>query len=384
MFDDNPKKTWSRAHLTRFRNYRDYVRKRSDDDETPLVQPPTGYDDWVFQLRAIYDSDRPELPPFSLDYEGAVPNVNSPVDTPALAPVPAFTPSTSEDFARIFMQNQMAFVSRATNMALNMGETMAMRSSFQYRGRGRNPGRNNTYSTRQVDTYFGPTIGLKRTRSRSPDERVVRRRDHSEERDYRSDAGRVYREDSREYRSQAGPSHRSDSRDYARSSTYRSPSPGDHTPRGRRDDRTPVRRPSSRSMDAVARRSLERQLRNFQKDREADLAKKRQHERASEDVEMTPAPPHVPEDLIDLTDPARLETSLRSPVYDPATDKGKKKDPAEGPGLPATSTSGGNSAVSGTVDPADLAFLELEGIDWALDEDGNALPALPTNPDDEF
>ncbi|KAJ7921743.1 hypothetical protein B0H13DRAFT_2318063 [Mycena leptocephala] len=123
-------------------------------------------------------------------------------------------------------------------------------------------------------------------------------------------------------------------------------------------------------MDAVARRSLERQLRNFQKDREADLAKKRQHDDASEDVEMTPAPPHVPEDLIDLTDPA--------------TNKGKKKDPAEGPGLPATSTSGGNSAVSGTVDPADLAFLELEGIDWTLEEDGNALPALPTNPDDEF
>ncbi|KAJ6464716.1 hypothetical protein DFH09DRAFT_1346753 [Mycena vulgaris] len=183
-----------------------------------------------------------------------------------------------------------------------------------YRGRG-GYHNNNHHARNAGDTYFGRAYdSTKRDRTRSPEDRTVRRR-----RDSRSpgDGGR--------------------GRNYSRSTNnHRSLSPEDDH-RGRRETRSPYRRPSSRSMDATARRSTERQLREFQRARDAEIAARVQDRRSrednpragpstsgttrapatQEDVEMTPAP------LIDFSG---------------TVDNGKGKDKATAP-PPSTSPS---------------------------------------------
>ncbi|KAJ7041364.1 hypothetical protein C8F04DRAFT_1177202 [Mycena alexandri] len=261
----------------------------------------------------------------------------------------------------------LGLMRRAGDAMLSVAEQRT--SAVQFRGgggRGRQMKRY-AYSTRQVDTYFG--TGYKRARSRSPDERDVRRREHSDERparrrddsrehEYHSDAGASRRDESRErgraYRLEAGPSRRADSRG---TETYH----GNETPRGRQADRSPVRRPSSRSMDRVAKEDLDRQFREFQKEREAEFRRRAAAVPPSEDIEMTPA---ASSDLIDF---------VKSPK-----EKGKGKDPTEGPGL----KSGSSSSTSTTADATNADPMSAEDIDFF--DSLMSLPPLPPVDEDNL
>ncbi|KAJ7017665.1 hypothetical protein C8F04DRAFT_1278993 [Mycena alexandri] len=224
-------------------------------------------------------------------------------------------------------------------------------------GRGRPRHRNRHYNPRDtVDTYFGRGSN-KRDRSYSPDERSVRRRDESDNRStqHREDSPNDRtrrREDSLDSRSDAGHTLREESRDSGR---------GDVTPRVRRE-LSPYHRPSSAEMDEVARRDLEQQFRRFQQKRDVENAAiKRAREtkaavaRASEDVEMTPAAQELVDDSV--SPKARGKQKAVEPIFvaDSST------------ATPGKSTN-------------DLDFLDTL---WALDEDGNALPPLPSSPENE-
>ncbi|KAJ7138232.1 hypothetical protein C8R44DRAFT_944782 [Mycena epipterygia] len=356
-FDDSLNGLFSIGHLKMFRRYALYLRDDSShDDSAPPVAPPPLYNEWVYKVRSEYGAHE-DLPPFSHDYVGAVPGITIPLPAPpptvATAAPAVTTTATDANFSLRFAESQLAIANRATNAMMDQAERAAART-FAYRGRGGY--RYNNRQTRPTDTYYGEGHNsYKRERTHSPDERVTRRRSRSPD---RTEAGGSRRE---------SPSR---GRLYSRGTTHRTPSVEEYFPRGRRDDRTSSRRPSSRSMDEVARRSLERQLRLFQKDPDADIRKTRKdgeretHGTVSapaEDVEMTPARALDSEDLIDLT----------------SRDKGKQRDPAEGPGLSSSSNAAGaDGSSTGTT----LDFLNAL---WATDADGNILPPLPQDDGEE-
>ncbi|KAJ7639600.1 hypothetical protein B0H17DRAFT_1106158 [Mycena rosella] len=119
-------------------------------------------------------------------------------------------------------------------------------------------------------------------------------------------------------------------------------------------------------MDAFQRFQAARLVENDAiKEKRALDAREKAAKHHSEDVEMTPAP----EIQRDATGSSNHKTS----------DKGEARDLAEGKGLGGASASG-----SGSVE-ANNAGIEFLDLNWALDNDGNFLPPLPSPGDgDEF
>ncbi|KAJ7658548.1 hypothetical protein B0H17DRAFT_1261940 [Mycena rosella] len=359
-FNENPTNLYTEGHLTLFRDYRLHLRVRTAAD--PQQPTPNMYNAWVYELREKYGNGHPSVPRFSPDYVGAVPGVAVPSN-----PVETGTgDSVALKIVNKLAESHISFSERSNEVILRQ---------MEQRNRGRHGRFHSGRGARKVDTYYGGGA-RKRSRSRSAYARRTRARHGS--RSYlcsRScESARYYRSVSRDsdsaYHSALNTHGRSTSK-----TTVRSTSPGDRTPRGQRLSRSPSRRPSSRSMDAVARRSMERQFQKFQaarlvendaiKEKRALDAQEKAAKQHSEDVEMTPAP----EIQRDATGSSNHKTS----------DKGKAKDPAEGKGLGGESASG-----SGSVE-ADNAGIEFLDLNWALDNDGNFLPPLPSPGDgDEF
>ncbi|KAJ7446629.1 hypothetical protein FB451DRAFT_1188721 [Mycena latifolia] len=336
QIDENFTGLYTPAHLASFRKYATYVRAYEGD--APPIAPPRMYNIWVYQLREKYGNLR-ELPPFSNDYTGDIPGLS--LD----AARGASTTTAGADFAMRFAESQLAIANRASNAMMDQAERASVRS---FRGRGRF--RNWKPTNRSIDTYLG-TAYAHTTRGHSPAESTAGRK-HDRSPSFEDRAVRRRRE-----------------RSYSRESTHhRSVSPAE---RGRHAARSPYRRPSSRSMDETARRSLERDFRVFQKARDDEIARKASIQKSrtaapttvtmSHDVVMTPVPEilNPDRDLIDLSEPAN-------------SGKGKQKDPAEGPGLPSTSK---------TSAQADDAFLKSL---FALDDNGNIFPPLPESEDEDM
>ncbi|KAJ7764779.1 hypothetical protein B0H16DRAFT_1454603 [Mycena metata] len=381
-FDDNPNKLYTPAHLARFHKHKDYIRFRHPDEpECAADTPPEMYNSWVYALRLKHGNAHAEIPMFGLGYTGRIPHISDPE-----APTTAAGRHDGDNAELIsFARSQLMVASRATEAWVTVGER-----NMVYRGRGGRgrPRHRNRHYNPPVDTYFGRGSN-KRGRSDSPDERDVRRREDSGHYTHRredsgdrythrrEDSGDRYthrREDSgdrythrrdvsldtRTYREEESVDARSDA-DYNVRDERRVSGRGDENPRARHDS-PPYRRPSSAEMDEVSRRDLEQQFSKFQEKRDAENAAiqrareaKRAPAQASEDVEMTLAA----QDLVDVS---------VSPK-----DKGKQK--AVEPIFVAS------SSTAATPKPAnDLDFLDTL---WALDDEGNELPALP-NPDDEL
>ncbi|KAJ7690771.1 hypothetical protein B0H17DRAFT_1201602 [Mycena rosella] len=267
------------------------------------------------------------------------------------------------------------------------------RNTARTQYRGRRGGHCPNYQVRpyEGDTYYGSYYRNKHGCTPSPNRHYVRRRDLRT-----SDRGRS--------RLRITEHHTSLTRGRSHSRVSEriqcSPSHDNHR-HGRRDGCSSMCHPSSRSMDATARRSEERQFCDLQVERNAQLTCEFQREldnhtckerneapralgsaahvtvqpdQTTTDVEMTPA---------DTQGPAGMQESTGD-----GSGKGKQRDPAEGPGF-APSESSNTDTIN-----KDLEFFKALGyaidsdsnpLEYAVDGDGNRLPSLPRQlPGEEF
>ncbi|KAJ6554380.1 hypothetical protein B0H19DRAFT_1153366 [Mycena capillaripes] len=336
--DHNPDAVYTDAHLALFHAYADSIRKGAVDPNPPHTQ----YNAWVFTLRAKY-GNLSTLPRFSPDYIGEVPQ-------PVANTVRSKDGGTSMSFAEEFARKALPFFTKSSDLMLDQGARAARANNRGGKQRGQGGRFYGPRGRSTVDTYYGKgseyggSKSGKRDRTLSPDERYTRARHEARSRS-------------------------------SSLSTYRSESPGDRTPRGRRISRSPeriYRRPDSNTEDLAAKRSRERleiRLGVFREQHKRDIDTRKRLETAtkrteattstsnststipakstptvvgstqSEDVEMAPAPV----DLIDLATP------------EPATSngKGKAKEGAAG----------------------DLDFLDDF---WPFGDNPDQLPDLPT------